>query len=287
MPDFTSFIKAIWRSFGSIRLSIWLIYALFADMLAGSIIMKHYPKVFFALNDMMLQQWAATYGLKAIQITWWFFVFLSLLFFLTLNTIACSTEKAVAIIEKFHGKGIWKFSLRLSPTIIHFGFVLLLLGQLVSHTLGVNSHGNILGIGTTIMVPKSNFRVTLKDLKLEFFKQRSPFLGMQGRTENVTGTLAFLDRSGVHEKAISMNHPVRYGGWGLFIEDFYPRKRGMTGPPFINLVVRKDPGAGLMEAGAFVFGLGLFMYLLLVTRSRTDQGNVSLIHRFRRLHGLL
>ncbi len=279
-----SFIKAAWKSFGSIRLSIWLIYALFVDILAGSVIMKHHPKVFFALNDMMLQQWAATYGLKAIQITWWFFVFLSLLFLLTLNTSICSTEKAVATVKRFHERGIWKLFLRLSPTIIHFGFVLLLLGQLVSHTLGVNSHGNILGIGTTIMAPRSDLKIALKDLKFEFFKRGSPFLGMRGKTEDVTGILAFFDRSGVHERAISMNHPVRYRGWSLFIEDFYPREKGMKGPPFIDLVVRKDPGAGLMAAGAFVFGLGLFMYLLLVTRSRTNQGEVPLIHR---LHGLL
>lgn len=275
MADSMNFIRSFWAFLGRPSLSLWLIYLLFADILAGSVIMKQHREIFFALETRMLQEWLATYGLKNIQVAWWFFASLFLLFFLALTTLVCTTNKTIAIIRRFYGSGIWGLLLKLSPSIIHIGFVLLLLGQLASHTLGVNSHGNILGIGRQMTVRGSGITVVLKDLKITFFNRNTSFLGMEGNAKTVSGTLLLRDPHGVHEKEISMNHPVMHEGWSFFIEDFSPKSEDVKRPPYINMTVRRDPGISLMIAGAIVFGLGLMLYLISAIQSRIGRGHVS------------
>lgn len=261
-------IRASWQFLGDIRLSLWLIYALFADILAGSMIMRRYPELFYPLKDQFLQQWLLSYGERNMQLTWWFFVALLLLSSLALTTTVCGTDKAIATIARFRGDDIWGSFLKLSPTVVHIGFLLLLAGQLVSHTLGVNSHGNILAVGGAVEVPGSGIRIVLQDMKVGFFGQGTRFLGMAGKVRDCAGTIAVVDSGGIHERRISINRPAWYKGWSFFIEDFYPKTRGVKKPPYINLVIRKDSGIKLMAAGAVVFGLGLVMYLLLVAQAR-------------------
>lgn len=276
MPGSISCIRRSWRFLGDVRLSLWLIYALFADILVGSMIMKRYPELFYPLQDRFLQQWLLSYGESNIYLTWWFFVALLLLFSLALTTTVCSTDRAVAVIAGFRGDDIRGSFLKLAPTVVHVGFLLLLAGQLVSHTLGVNSHGNIMTVGGAVRLPGSGIKIVLQDMKVGFFGQDSRFLGMAGKVRDCSGTLAVVDQGGIHERRISINRPVRYRGWSFFIEDFYPKSKGLKKPPFINMVIRKDPGIKLMAAGAIVFGLGLVMYLLLVARARINRGPVGM-----------
>lgn len=262
MPGSINCIERSWKFLGDVRLSLWLIYALFADILVGSMIMQRYPELFYPLKDQFLQQWLLSYGERNIHLTWWFFVALLLLFLLALTTIVCGTDRAVATIARFRGDDIRGSFLKLSPTVVHVGFLLLLAGQLVSHTLGVNSHGNILAVGGAVEVPGSGIKLVLQDMKVGFFGRDTRFLGMAGKVRDCAGTLAVVDSGVIHERRISINRPAWYKGWSFFIEDFYPKSRGAKRPPYINLVIRKDPGIKLMAAGSIVFGLGLIMYLL-------------------------
>ena len=273
MPDSMNFIRTSWRFLGNASLSLWLIYALFAEFLIGSIIMRHHPSLFHALKDMTLQQWVVLYGANSLRATWWFLGALILLFLLALTTTVCGTDKLIATIGALRGSGLWRGLLKLSPSIIHLGFLLLLLGQLVSHTVGINLHGNILATSGTITVPGSRMKITLKELKVDFFGKGARFLGMDGSPRDCTGVLSIIDAQGHHDRVISINRPVWYKGWSFFIEDFYPKSRGVTRSPFINMVIRKDPGIRLMMLGAILFGLGLIMHLLLVTRFHINRGH--------------
>jgi len=275
MGDCMGIFRLFWGFLGRPSLSVWVIYLLLADILAGSVIMRHHPKIFSALESRTLQDWAITYGLKNIHITWWLFASLILLFLLAITTSVCTTNKTTAIMRKSHGGAVWELCMRLSPSMIHLGFVLLLAGQLASHTLGVNSHGHILDIGGRTTAPGSDIVVVLKDLKIEFFKANSPFLGMEGRAKNVSGTLYIHDGHGVHERMISINHPVMYRGWGFFIDDFSPQSEEYKRAPYVNLTLRRDPGIRLIIAGAIAFGIGLMCYLISVVPSRGNERRVS------------
>ena len=273
MPDCMNFIKTSWKFLTNATLSLWLIYALFADILIGSIIMRYHPSLFHALKDMTLQQWVVLYGASNLRVTWWFLGALILLFLLALTTIVCGTDKLIATIGTLRSGDVWRGLLKLSPSIIHLAFLLLLFGQLVSHTLGIKLRGNILAPGVTITVPGSGMKITLKELRVDFFGEGTRFLGMDGSPRDCTGVLSIIDAQGHHDRVISINRPVWYKGWSFFIEDFYPKSRGVTRSPFINMVIRKDPGIRLMMLGAILFGLGLIMHLLLVTRFHINRGH--------------
>ncbi len=275
MPGFTDFFRKSWNFLGSTGLSLWLNYALFADILIGSIIMRHHPTLFYTLKDMTLQQWMTLYGASAFHVTWWLFGALILLALFALTTAVCSVDKLIATIGTLCGSELWRGLLKLSPSIIHLGFLLLLLGQLISHTLGINMHGNILAAGGTIGVPGSEIRITLKELKVDFFGKGTRFPGMSGSVRDCTGVLSIIDAQGHHDRVISINRPVWYKGWSFFIEDFYPKSNKVKRPPFINMVIRRDIGVRFMVAGAIVFGMGLVMYLFLVTQSRIGRGRAA------------
>lgn len=266
--------RAIWTFLGRPSLSVCLIYLIVADILVGSFIMRDNPKIFAVLDSITIQEWVVTYGLNNLKATWWFFVCLYLLLSLGITTSVCSINKVISVIKRFYGNGFLKLALKLSPSVIHLGFLFLLLGQLASHTLGVNSHGHILDVGGSMIVPGSDIVVVLKDLRIDFFKGDREFLGMEGEAKTVSGTLSIYDRHEDHEKRISMNHPMMYKGWGLFIQDFSPKSEGNKRPPYINMTLRRDPGIRLMIAGGVMFGLGLVLYLISVIQSRINGGQV-------------
>ena len=271
MQDSTDFIRKSWKFLGHTGLSLWLIYALFADIITGSIIMKHHPQIFSPLQDQLLQEWAVSYGVKNMFFAWWFFVALLLLFLLALTTAVCGTNKLMVTIDNFRGNELWRGLLKLSPSIVHLGFFLLLLGQLASHTIGVNSHGNILAVGEATIVPGTEIKIVLKDLKIAFFGENTRFPGMAESPSDCSAILCFIDSTGEHQKKISLNQPCWYRGWSFFIEDFCPKTRGSKRLPFINMTIRNDPGIMLMVAGALVFGLGLAMYLFIAMRPHSNH----------------
>jgi cytochrome c biogenesis protein ResB len=266
-----NFIKKFWDFLGRSSLSIWLIYALSIDILVGSVIMKHHPRLFFSMERLMLQEWIVSYGTEGLHITWWFFLALFLVFLLAVNTFVCTTNRVISIIGRFADSDRYGFFLRLSPHIIHVGFMLILLGQLISHTLGVNLHSNILHVGGRKAVPCSDISVALTDLKIEFFEKGTHFLGMEGKPENVAGILSIIDSEGVHKRTISINRPVWHKGWSFHLENYYPKSKGMARAPFINLIIRRDPGIRLMAAGAVIFAAGLIIYLFFVSQVHINR----------------
>jgi hypothetical protein len=264
-------IRRFWKFTGDTRVSLCLIYALFADILIGSMVMKDHPELFHSLNNQSLQEWILSCGERNMHLACWLFVALFLLLCLAVTTTICGINKLIAIIRSPGWHGQWRELPELAPFILHLGFLMLLIGQLASHTIGVNSHGNILIVGGAINIPGTETKILLKDLKITFFGKSTTFLGMENSPCDCSATLSFVDSTGSHERRISLNQPCWYRGWSLFIEDFYPKTKNSARTSFINLTIRNDPGIILITAGALVFGLGLAMYLFLVMQSHADK----------------
>ena len=266
----TGFIRRSWIFLGNTKVSLCLIYALFADVMLGSIVMRHNPQIFFPLKNQFLQEWIFSYGIKNMALAWWLFAAIFLLFFLSVSTTVCITNNLIFTVKHLGKNGFLQGFLMLAPSVMHTGFLLLLMGQLLSHTVGVNSHGNILTVGVGKRLPGSDIRIVLNSLKVDFSDENTHFPGMAGRPENCTGILSIVDQKGCQERVIALNRPVIYRGWSFFIEDFCPMRKGSKRSPFINMVIRRDPGVMLMVVGAVIFGVGLIMYLFSVTSSRNN-----------------
>ena len=263
-------IKNIWDFFGNLTLSVWILLSVAFDAVIGSAIIQVYRPVFSPLNYLMLPDWIVNYGFKHLSVTWWVFVFLLLLFLLGINIFVCTTNRVAALVKERSS------FLRFAPHIMHYAFILLLLGHLSSYLVGFNSHDNIIKEGEVISVPHSDLRIKLEDLRIEYEKERPVALKVgneisliKGGPRKVSATLVFIkpDQS-VETRVIAVPRPTWYQGLSFHIKDFYPKKGGLSERPYLNLIIRKDPGLRILIIGAAVFVLGLLPYLFSVMKMK-------------------
>jgi hypothetical protein len=261
-------IKNIWDFFGNLTLSVWILPAVAFDAVIGSAIIQIHRPIFSSLNQIMLPDWIINYGLKNLSITWWVFVFLFLLFLLGINIFVCTTNRVAALAKERSS------FLKFAPHIMHYAFIILLLGHLTSFLVGFNSFDNPIKEGEIIPVPHSNLRIKLEDLKIEYEKKEPAaikkgnkiFLTKDG-PKKVSATLGFIKPDqGVERRFIGILRPTWYRGLSFHIRNFYPKKEGLTGTPCLNLIIRKDPGLRILIAGAVVFMLGFLPYLFLAIK---------------------
>ncbi|MDY6973916.1 MAG: hypothetical protein SV775_16585 [Thermodesulfobacteriota bacterium] len=267
-------VRNVWDILGSITLSIWILIAVACDAVIGSAVFQIYRPVFSPLNHLMLQDWIAQYGFKNLSITWWIFLFMFLLFLLGINIFVCTTNRVV-ILARQHSP--W---LLFAPHIMHYAFILLLLGHLSSFIIGFNSHGVNIEEGQIIPVPHSEVKIKLEDLNIEYEKGGSPSqregnnvrLGQQGVRE-VSAILWFIrpDDQTFQKKVIGIPRPVWHDGLSFHINSFYPKTEKEPGTPSLSLIIRKDPGIKVMMAGATVFTVGLFMYLFQMIKANVKN----------------
>jgi cytochrome c biogenesis protein ResB len=241
-------IKNIWDFFGSLTLSVWILLAVAFDAVIGSAIIQIYRPIFSPLNHLMLPDWIANYELKNLSIAWWVFVFLLLLFLLGINIFVCTTNRIMALIRQ--KSSFMKFA----PHIIHYAFIMLLLGHLTSYLVGFISFDNPIEEGETILVPHSNLRIKLEDLSIEYEKSKAVALkagskisSMKGGPRKVSASLGFIGSdNNIEKKEIAILRPIWYQGFSFHIRDFYPKREGISGKPHLSLIIRRDPGLKIL-----------------------------------------
>ena len=271
-------IKNIWKFFGSSILTVFILLAVVLDFEIGFFLFRSHPSVFSPLDRLMLFEWLRTYGLESITVTWWFFVLLFLLFILTLNTVVCTVDSVVVLIKR-RGKfsTTHAFVLKFAPHVMHVAFVLLLLGHLTSYVAGFNLFNNILRQGIVMRVPHSDLQLSLEKLKVEFYKSEdAPIPDLAGKARDVIVDVLIIDPANDNfkhaiKKKISINRPAFYQGISFHLKDFYPRNESNKGVPYVNLIIRKDPGIRILALGTILFTIGLFMYLFSVYRQVGSQ----------------
>ena len=265
-----TFIKNAWEFSGSRSLSAWLLFGIAIVISIGSVIMRHHQPVFYSLGRVLLPEWIGTYGVENLSITWWLFLSLLLFFFLAVNTFVCTTNRVIGLLEKFTSLHKSTFFLKFSPHIMHIGFILLLVGHLISHTIGVNLTNNIIQKNGTISVCLSDLKVGLKDLKVEFEKG-TLFKSLEGSPKNISASLSFIGPKCIKDKVISINRPVWFNGLSFHMDDFYPKSKFSKRTPYISLIIKKDPGIKLQLTGVALFAFGLFIYIFLLIQSQLDR----------------
>jgi cytochrome c biogenesis protein ResB len=228
--------------FLSLKTTVWLLLGLIGLFFIGSYLMPMHRDVFGPMNDLLLFQWMARIAVGSPWQTWWFFLSLALLVLLTVNTLVCSIQAV---------KGRWSrkdFLLRISPQIIHIGFLFILLAHLLGAGLGYRLAG---------MMPEGAY-AKLPDGRTLHVKEVRAELDPRGFPRDWAAEVHVFENGGrAAAGVLGPNRPLFHRGTGIYLKSFE-----LTPSPVAFLMVNKDPGAVWALAGGVLFTLGSVILLV-------------------------
>jgi hypothetical protein len=129
-------VKKIWNILGDIKISFVLLMAASATLFTGSLYAGNHYSLFNELNRVRVQDWLADYFGPQSELVWWIPVLFIIMGCLGVNIFICACNRITALIgQRKSGSGHHFFHL-LTPSIIHFLFLVIILGHLMTFTLG-------------------------------------------------------------------------------------------------------------------------------------------------------
>lgn len=267
-------IGKIWRALGSVNLAVPILFLLAADTGIGFFTLRSGDNPFRYFNDSGLVEWTRTYGLHRQAETWWFFLLLILLFLLALNTFVCTTNRVAAIFRTHRALGLSRLPFVLSPHVMHYALIVILLGFLSSTLFADVFPNNPLVPGKAVRLSPTDYFVSLEALHVDYY-QGERLAAWRKRALNAHAMLQFTSGSGamVHRCEVSINRPARFHGFSVHLKDFGPQYEGggMSRRPYVNLTIKRDPGLSLYFTGTGLFVAGLALYLIEWFRSRKKR----------------
>jgi cytochrome c biogenesis protein ResB len=229
--------------FLSLKTAVWTLFVLVCLFFVGSYMMPAHREVFASLNDDILFQWVKHVASDSIWYTWWFFAAAAGLVLLTINTLVCSFQ---AVKGKWTGSD---FFLRISPQVIHAGFLFILLAHLLGAGWGYKVSG-MLPEGSVARLPEGE---TL------FLRSVHVDVDQRGRPTGWSAEVALFENNvEAASGSLGPNQPLLYKGTGVYLKSFELEPR-----PAAFLLVAKDPGAVWALVGGVLFIIGSVTLLLL------------------------
>jgi len=229
--------------FLSLKTTVWTLFGLVCLFFIGSYMMPAHREVFASMNDDLLFAWIGNTAMRNPWQTWWFFAALVALILLAINTLVCGIQAI---------QGSWSrkdFLLRISPQIVHAGFLFILLAHLLGAGWGYKLSG-AMPEGAYARLPE-NRALYLREIRSDvdaagFLKDWSAEVYL------------FEDNQRVKIGALRPNTPLFYKGTGIYLKSFE-----LQPSPVALLMITKDPGAPWALAGGILFILGSITLLAL------------------------
>jgi hypothetical protein len=229
--------------FLSLKTTVWTLLALICLFFVGSYMMPAHREVFEPMNGDILFHWATGVASGNLWYTWWFFAALAALVLLTFNTLVCSIQAV---------RGRWSradFLLRISPQIVHLGFLFILL----AHVLGAGWGYKLSG-----MMPEGTYAQLPEDMAL-YLKEIRVETDTNGYMKDWAAEASVFEHNArAKVGTLGPNKPLFYNGVGIYVKSLNFEK----GPAAL-LVIARDPGTIWALAGGLLFILGSAMLLVL------------------------
>jgi hypothetical protein len=254
-------IKRFIEIVGSLRAAKYILAGSTVTLFTGSIYYNISNEIFIPLNRMGMFRWMSTYGFENPLYTWWFFLFVVLMVVLGLNTLFCTLDRLVKIIGRF--KDIRKFKTKLyllAPHIMHFSFMVLMIGYFSLYAFGINTYDNILRKGIPSLLPGTDVKIELKEHRFTPYNSDTNAI-LKGKYLAAEFDLLFSDNESEVIKTAGCNAPCYYRGYSIHVAEFNPKSaRYMTKTVWVNLTIRKNVGIPLFLTGVIIFVIGVFLY---------------------------
>jgi cytochrome c biogenesis protein ResB len=214
--------------FLSLKTTVWTLFVLVCLFFVGSFLMPAHREIFAPMNEDILFRWVTGTASGNLWHTWWFFAALAALALLTINTLVCGVQAVM---------GRWShadFLLRISPQVVHIGFLFILL----AHVLGAGWGYKLSG-----MMPEGAYAPLPEDRAL-YLKEIHAQTDARGYLQDWSTEVYLF-----------------YKGVGIYLKSLN-NERG----PAAFLLIAKDPGAIWALIGGIVFMLGSVTLLALKWR---------------------
>jgi cytochrome c biogenesis protein len=258
-------IRKLWDFFCSIRLTLYLLLLLVVFLFLGSAQLTRPLEEFSLLGQMSLFEWLKAIGRKELGISYWIWLSLLCVFFLGLNTVACTIDRLIVIFgiqfraktdvnEDFlsrlrysytfstekpaeeiftHAKSLLtkhryrivekktenesvlfghrgRLSL-LGPHLVHLGFIIFLLGHLISFFINQKTYG------IRFYQNEPKLITELKDSSLLLENILFEYDPISGRPIDYNSRLSILSgEQKIKEAVVGPNHPLFYQGHVFF-----------------------------------------------------------------------
>jgi hypothetical protein len=229
--------------FLSLKTAVWSLFVLVCLFFTGSALMPAHREIFGPMNDGLLVAWANTIARHNIALTWWLFASFALLVLLTVNTFACSIQAV---------RGKWSrsdFLLRISPQVIHAGFLFILLAHLLSAAWGYKLSG---------MMPEGGF-ARLPENRAIALHAIDVQTDASGAVKDWSATVSLYENNAREKSGVlGPNQPLFYQGTAIYLSSL-----NFEAGRSAHLLVVKDPGAVWALIGGVFFMAGSVILLVL------------------------
>jgi cytochrome c biogenesis protein len=94
-------LRSIWEFFNSLKLTVYLVLAITAVTMYGSIVIYIHPEIYGDMDQHLFLYWLSGMGVKTFSLSWWFFLLVGLVVVLGINTAVCTIERLPMLIKRY------------------------------------------------------------------------------------------------------------------------------------------------------------------------------------------
>jgi len=243
-------LKKIWHLCGSVKLTFYLLLFISVNLVIASFYVKAYPQIFGPLNKLLLEDWLLLYGRYHPGEIWWLLTLSGLLIAFGLNIAVCTLDRLRALWSKRGQMGMRIFFLRVSPSLIHICFFIVLTGHLLSMVSGFNRSIDVIPAQMTHLPFQD--KIMVLGQQCDYYD--SPEI-LRGFVKQCTVSLDLETPEGKTLKQISLLRPLFWQGLS-----FHLVMDKKAGAPKMKLIVKDDPGAKLIVWGFTAMVLLMLWY---------------------------
>ncbi|MGA2191894.1 MAG: cytochrome c biogenesis protein ResB [Nitrospirota bacterium] len=98
-------MKSIWEFFNSLKLTVYLVLAMTAVTIYGSMVIYARPDIFGEMEQSLFLRWLAGPGLSHLGQTWWLFLLVAIVVLFGINTFVCTLTRLPVVYRR------WKYPL--------------------------------------------------------------------------------------------------------------------------------------------------------------------------------
>ena len=243
-------LKSVWRLIGNVRVTFWILLIISLTLATGSYYIRYYPQVFRPLNDFLFQDWYRKYGQEYPGLIWWIWILFGLLIALGINILACTTDRLYSLWSKHDQMDFKTFLFKVTPSLIHVCFLIILSGHLLSLISGMNTEISTTPEVENILPGQSS--VSILDQSCEFYS--SPEM-LKGLLKQCSVSLELHRPGGTTFKKIGFLRPYLWQGFSFHLI----RDKKAAGPG-LKIAVKRDPGLKLILPGFTALVLLMLWY---------------------------